>query len=87
VLDAQSRPRRGKPDGGPMPKALGAGCSVAAPPGQARRRPDAGGGRRWMLSRGPAGASPTEAWRREPCGACSRRRCEPARGRPAKWRS
>jgi len=48
----------------PAPKAAHAGRSVAAPPGQARRRPGAEGGPCWMLSRGPAGTSPTEARRR-----------------------
>jgi len=62
VLDAQSWLRRGRPDGGPIPKALGAGCSVVAPPGQARRRPSARAARFWTLSRGPAGAGPTEAF-------------------------
>jgi len=66
-LDAQSWLRRGRPDGGPIPSALGAGCSVAAPPGRARRRPSAQPARFWTLRRGPAGTSPTEAF-------CARRR-------------
>jgi len=75
VLDAQSRPRRDKPDGGPILKTVGPGCSVAAPPGQARRRPDAEGAWSWMLSRGPAGTSPTEA-------RCRRRLVLDAQWRP-----
>ena len=71
----ESRPRRDKPDGGPILKTLGPGCSVAAPPGQARRRPDAEGARCWMLSRGPAGTSPTEA-------RCPRRSVLDAQSRP-----
>ena len=80
VLDAQSWPRRDKPDGGPIPSALGAGCSVVAPPGQARRRPDPEGARCWMLSRGSAGAGPTEAF----CagGAVLDAQSWPRRGRP-----